>query len=491
MNGLYKIRNDKKHSGVWRILLNYVRNKGGLGDAGFYTMTLKIAVPIMVQSGITSFVNMLDNVMVGHLGTDPMSGVAIVNQLMFVFNLCIFGGLAGISIFTSQFCGKGDEEGIRYTFRQMLCMAAFLTLLGTLILAVFGRDLIMIYLRGDEGMQDAARTLAFATSYLRVMFFGLVPFALTQVYSGVLRATGITVIPMRAGLIAVAVNLVGNYILIYGKAGAPALGVAGAAAATCLSRFVEMAYVIAWTHRHREENRYITGVYRRLYDVPASLNAKVIRKAIPLLANEALWSLGVAVLAANYAYRGLSVVAAQNISQTIGNVFNVSFIALGSAAAIILGQELGAGEKEKARKDADRLAVFAVSVCTAVGAVLFVLAPLFPRIYNTTDDVRALAGGMIRVTAACMPILAYLNTAYFTIRSGGRTYITFLFDAAFCWLVPIPVSYALTHFTQMPVLWIWLCVSLLDLIKCGIGFVMVKKGIWIRDLTVYGQEERG
>ena len=445
-----------------------------------------IAVPIMVQNGITNFVSMLDNIMVGRVGTDPMSAVAIVNQLIFIWNLCIFGGLSGIGIFTAQFFGKGDEEGIRYTFRLEMYLITILLIGGILTLLFGDTRLISLYLKGEAGSGDPAATLAFGKSYLHVMLLGFLPFAVTQVYATTVRAMGETVMPMVASVTAVLVNLAGNYILIYGKFGAPALGVTGAAAATVLSRFVEGVILIGWVHAHTEKNRFIVGVFRSFY-VPVGLLKNCVKKGLPLLINETLWSSGMAVMTQTYSLRSLDVVAANNIAQTISNVFNISFIAMGSAIGIILGQELGKGHLKTARRDAERLSLLSVLMSVFFGAALFFMAGLFPQIYNTSGEVQRLAAGFIRIAAVCMPLYAYTNAAYFTLRSGGRTLITFLFDSCFVWAVSIPLAYGLVHGTALGILTIFLIVQLVETVKCLLGFVLVRREIWVRDITQYGQ----
>lgn len=450
-------------------------------EKSFYKRIIHIALPIMVQNGITNFVNMLDNIMVGQVGTNPMSGVAIVNNLLFVWNLCIFGGLSGIGIFTAQFAGRKNNDGIRHTFRLMVLTGVILTALGLGVFLLFGRQLISLYLHGSE-TANINETLLHGHRYLMIMLAGLLPFAAAQIYSTVLRETGETRIPMRASLIAVLVNLIGNYVLIYGKFGFPAMGVAGAAAATVISRCTELLFLAFVTHSDPERYPFIKDVYSSM-SVPGTLAAECIRKASPLLLNETLWAAGQAVLSQTYSSRGLEVVAATNISATIGNVFNVSFIAMGSAIGIILGQELGAGHLDTVKKDANRLAVFAVLICAAAGAGLYSTSSLFPRMYNTSEEIRNIAAGLIRVSALCMPLYAYENASYFTVRSGGKTVITFLFDSCFSWLVVIPVAYVLTHMTAMDIVYVFLCVQLCSILKCLIGFILVQKGIWIHDLT--------
>lgn len=452
-----------------------------IGTKDFYRHLLMIAIPIMIQNGITNFVGMLDNIMVGQVGTNQMSGVAIVNQLLFVYNLCIFGGISGAGIFAAQFYGKGDHKGVRECFRFKLIIVAVLTLLGILTFVVAGPSLIQLYLHEDGSGTSSAQTLLYAKQYMTVMLFDMLPFAISQAYAGTLRETDETVLPMKAGIVAVLVNLVFNYILIYGKLGAPALGVVGAAVATVMSRFVEMGIIVIWTHTHKEKNRFIEDAYKH-FEIPAELMKRMTIKGLPLLANETLWAAGQAVMMQNYSIRGLTVIAAMNISSTISNVFNIVFIAMGSAIAILIGQELGA-EKTGVMEDAYKMTFFAVICCMISGALMLCVAPFFPNIYNTDHEVRSLATSFIMVSACCMPMYAFENATYFTLRSGGKTFITFLFDSCFVWVFSIPLAYVLVHYTDMSITVLFLCCQMIELIKCLIGYALVKKGIWINNIT--------
>ncbi|MDO4619910.1 MAG: MATE family efflux transporter [Lachnospiraceae bacterium] len=453
-------------------------------NKAFYRRALTIAVPMMIQNGITQFVGLLDNMMVGRIGTDAMSGVAIVNQLIMVWNLMIFGGLSGIGIFTAQFYGKNDRKGLRYTFRLMMQLSVLLLLTGLGIFFFFSTPLISLYLYQDGGIGDPAMTLQFANRYLSVMLLGFLPFIITQVYTTILKSTGETVVPMRASLTAVVVNLIGNYVLIYGKLGFPKLGVAGAAAATVAARFVEMGFLVIWTQYRKERFTWLQGAFRSLY-VPVSLLKNVGAKTIPLMLNETLWAGGQAALTQCYAYMGLSVVAAFNISSTVSNVFCVAFIAMGAAIGIILGQELGQGNTETIQQMARRLTWFSVFLCTITAVLMLLMSGIIPQVYNTSPDIRALATTMLRITALTMPIDAYANAAYFTLRSGGKTFITFLFDSCFSWVCTVPAAFFLTRYSGLPFPAIYAIVLALPLIKCLIGSAMVRRGIWINDITEY------
>ena len=454
-----------------------------IGDRKFYKKALTVAVPIMIQNGITNFVSLLDNLMIGRVGTEPMSGVAIVNQLLFVIYLGIFGALAGPGIYGAQFYGKGDHEGVRNTFRYKIYITGFVVLLGIAVLFRFGDPLMKLYLHEEGGtLQSVDAVLRYGREYLAVMLIGLIPFGIEEVYAGTLRECGETRVPMVAGLTAVFVNLCLNYILIFGKFGAPELGVTGAAVATVISRVVQAAIVILWTHRNTVRMKFAEGLYKTML-IPKRLFGKITVKGLPLMVNELLWSAGMAFLNQCYSQRGLDAVAGLNISSTVTNLFNVVFIAMGSAIAIMVGQLLGAGKLEEARDTDTKLITFSVMSCIVLGGLLYLLAPLFPELYKTEESVKTLAKGFMQVGAVCMPIYAFMHATYFTLRTGGKTFVTFCFDSVFLMVVSIPFAYVLSKYTDIPVLMLYLAVQATDLIKCIIGFILVKKGVWLQNLV--------
>ena len=453
-----------------------------VGDKAFYRHLFAVMTPVLIQNVITNFVSLLDNVMVGQVGTEQMSGVAIVNQLIFIFNLCIFGGLAGAGIFTSQFYGKGDNKGIGDTFRIKLYIAAGSMVLFLSLLLLQGENLISLFLHEGEEDLDLAATLGYGIDYLHVMLIEMLPFALMQVYASTLRETEETMLPMKAGIAAVFVNLMLNYILIFGKFGMPALGVVGAAIATVIARFTECFIVMFWTHRHRDRNPYIKGVYRSLR-VPGTLMKQVTVIGLPLLLNEVLWASGMTMLNQCYSERGLEVVSAFNISSTVSNLFFCAFFAMGTTISIIVGQLLGAGELERAVDENVKLTAFAVVLSALVGALMAALAPMIPQIYNTTDMVKTLASRLLLVSAVMMPLNAFVNSTYFTLRSGGKTVITFVFDSGFIWVMSVPLAFVLSRFTALPVVEMFIFVEGLNLVKAVLGFCLVKSRKWVNNLV--------
>ena len=458
--------------------------KRSLGDLGYYKHILSIAIPIIIQTGITNFVNLLDNIMVGQVGTIPMSGVSIVNGVLFVFNLCVFGASSGAGIFTAQFHGSKDDEGVRHTFRFKFLVCLLLTAVGTLIFSLGGKTIIGLYLTGEGDAAMALGALEYGLKYLRIMVWGFLPFALTNTYSSTLRETGETMVPMAAGLSAVGVNLVLNYTLIFGHFGAPALGVEGAAIATVISRFVELIVVASWTHLHPQRHRYIQGVFRS-FRIPRKLLKSIILKGMPLLVNEFFWASGMAIQSQCYSTCGLDVVPALNISRTLFEVGSVVFLSLGNSVGIIMGQMLGAGHSREEIRDHNRkLMRFATVVGGSFGLLMIGASHAFPLLYNTTDDVRLLAARLICIMGFMMPFNSYTNASYFTLRSGGQTMVTFLFDSCFVWAVCVPLAFGLSRFTDMGILPLYFIVQATDWIKCGLGAYMIRQGKWIQNLTV-------
>ena len=451
-------------------------------DRSYIRKLLLIAIPMMVQNGISNFVNLLDNLMIGRVGTNALSGVAIANQLIFVFYLVIFGATAGAGIFTAQYKGNNDNDGIRYTFRFKLVFNTILAGICIILFATLSPALINLFLLGEGDPADAAETLKIGISYIRIILISLIPIGLTQAYAGTLRDLGSTKVPMYASLCAIFVNLIGNWILIYGQFGLPALGADGAAIATVISRFVELTILIVYTGRHPKELPFIKGAFKD-FRVPGELVRKFIFKSLPLMANETLWSLGMTAINQSYSYRSLDAVAAMNIQSTIWNVMGVSFLAMGEAVGIMMGHILGSGELDTAKQKANTMRWVTVACGVFFAVVMACISPFFPMLYNTSDQIRNMASGFILIAACAMPFVSYTHASYFIIRSGGNTLITVLFDSIYTWCIAVTAAFLMSRFTNLSVTWMLAIVNGLEVIKCLVAFFFVRSGIWIRNLV--------
>lgn len=455
-----------------------------IGDRAFYRRVMAVALPIIIQSAITNFVSLLDNIMVGQENELMMGGVSIVNNLLFIFNLCIFGANAGAGIFTAQFHGSADSQGVRYTFRYKVILCTLLVAGWSLLLIFAGDPLISRFLKGDGDPEEAAAMLSYGREYLAVMLWGLLPFAISNAYAGTLRETGNTVVPMLGSTVGVAINLILNYVLIFGHFGAPAMGVRGAALATVIARFAEWMIVAGWTHLNSKKCPFIKGAYRSLY-VPGKLLGSIIRKGAPLLINECLFSIGLTFVNECYSFRGLDVVPAMNINNTVWNLTSVVYMAIGNAVGIIMGQMMGAGTAAAGVRDANRkLTALSLAAGVLFGGISAALSHLFPLLFQgSTPEVQLLAGRLILISAVMIPFNAYVHAAYFTLRSGGKTIITFLFDSGFMWCLLVPLAYVLVHYTGIPILPLYFICQCAEIIKSIAGFLMVRSGTWIQNLA--------
>lgn len=460
-----------------------------IGDRAFFRAVLALVLPIVIQNGVSNFVNLLDNVMVGALGTEVISAVAIVNQLVFVVSIALFGLLSGASIFGAQYYGQGNLEGVRQTFRVKLLSALALSGVGILALVLWGEELISLFLTGSADGGDPVLTLEEGLKYLHIILWGVLPFAVVQAYTSTLREAGETFSPMAASVLAILVNLTLNYLLIFGKLGFPELGAEGAAIATVLAHYVEAGFLLLCTHLRLDRFPFMRGVYRTLY-VPGFLLGRIVRTGTPLFLNELLWSVGSVMISQSYSTRGLGVVAASNITSTAWNLFCIILFGMSSAISIMVGQRLGAGRIEEARDVDNKLIFFSVALHVGIGLLVVLAAPYIPYLYNTEPEVRALAAQMLTVSGIALPLAALYNGLYFTIRCGGKTVITLLFDSCFTWVVSLPTVFLLCRFTGLPVLAIYAAERGIDLIRALIGLGILKSGLWAKNLVDQGGAER-
>jgi len=441
-----------------------------------------LAIPMMIQNGITNAVGLIDNLMVGTLGAESITAVSITGQLMFVFNLAVFGGLSGPGIYGAQYFGQKNEEGVRSVFRLKWWIAMSIVLVGMTLFLLCGDNFLSLYLQGEEAGMDAALTMSLAHEYLMIMLVGLIPFGITQIYAGSLRETGESIKPMVAGIGSVITDVTFNFILINGKLGFPRLGVKGAAIATVIARFVEMSIVVIWAHRDKVKHTFLKGIYKTFL-VPLDMAKTMIIKGLPIFFNEFLWAGGLATMTQCYSTREMTILAGFNITNALCNLLNVVFIAMGNAVGILSGQFLGASEYEKAKTNSLKLMKFTGLICVGLTVVLIAFSGTFASFYNTTEEIRTYGRNFIIITALFFPVQGYLNALYFTLRSGGKTIITFLFDSIYTWVLPVPVAFVLCRYTNISIYTIFVIIQSADIIKVMIGYQLIKKGVWVTNLV--------
>lgn len=452
-----------------------------IGDKKFYKYLFAIVIPIVLQQFITQFVSLLDNLMIGQIGSSEMTGVSLANQLLFVFNLGVFGSLSGASIFASQYFGAKNKEGYLETFRFKWLLGIFIFIGTTLIFIFFRNQLLSFFINSNANdTTNPEIVLQTGVNYLLIMIIGNIPFIIKEIYATSLREMKETFVPMLSGVVAIVVNLIFNYVLIFGKMGFPALGAVGAAIATVISRFVEMMIVVIYTYVKIHKYDFFKGAYRK------GIRVQSIRKFLPktlvLLSNELLWSLGLTFILSCYALRGLDVVASFNIANTVTNVFLTIGTSLGNATAIILGLKLGEKDIEGAKSYSYKILAFAFVVSIFFTLIMIGCSYVLPNIYNTSDAIQEMARNLIIISAVFLPVNAFNTCCYFTLRAGGRVVLTIVFDSLFVMLIRLPLAFFLSKYTTMSIYFVHFIVYGIDTIKIFIGYYFIHKGIWLKTI---------
>ena len=344
--------------------------------------------------------------------------------------------------------------------------------------------LIRLFLTGEGSAADAAAILGYGKEYLLIMLLGLLPFALNSAYSSTLRECGDTLTPMIASFAAMFGNLFLNYVLIFGHFGFAPMGAKGAAVATVISRYLEFGIVLIRAHGNTEKFPFAKKLYHG-FRIPAQLFKQMLLKITPLILNEGFWSTAVTFQSQCYSTCGLAVVSALTIVNTINNMSTVAASAIGNTAGILMGQMLGACRpKEEVRGESRKLMTFAFLIGGVFSLFLAATARVFPTFYNTSQEIRELATGMILVTALTKAFQSYHMSVFFTIRAGGLVFWTTLYDCGFLWLLTVPVTFLLCHYAPMPFLTIYGISLLPELVKCIFGGVLLRKTNWIRNITL-------
>lgn len=452
-----------------------------IGNKQFYKNLMVVCIPIVLSQLISQFVGLLDNLMVGQLSPAEYNGVAIANQFFFIFSLAIYGALAGPGIFTTQYHGSRNVDGIKECVRYKWLISLLILVLCVVIFILFDDELISLFIKtNDTSTIDPAEILKYGKEYLQIMLIGLVPFVFTEIYCSHLREAKHTVVPMISNITAVFANLIFNYILIFGKFGAPALGVTGAAISTVISRFVACFIVVIYAHVSKKY-RFVNAVFKRFFPKKSTI-IYILKNSYLLLINEILWSLGMTLLNYCFAQKGPDVLAAINIVSAFSNLFGLIGTSMGTGIAVILGQQLGAKQFKDAKADSYRYIGFAIILGIVVGLIMFVLRNTVPKLYDFDNSIIQMAENLIAISS-CMVVVRVLSiTCYFIIRSGGKVFITFLFDSVFTIVIRFGITFIFVKTMDLSIYYIYLISELLEIIKIIVGLILVHKGIWLNNL---------
>ena len=444
-------------------------------DKAFFRDLFFLALPIMAQNLINASVNTLDTVMIGRLGTVAIAGVGLGNQVFFLYTMILFGICSGGTVFTAQYWGKRDIQGIRRTTGLCISLAAVAGIIFTL-LCLFGSENILSFYSRDPQVIEVGAV------YLRTLSPAFLPFAVSFAFMLILRSIEKVKLTLASTMVSLGINLTLNFILIFGLGPIPALGVAGAAIATVVSRTVELIILVSVSYARSYE---LAGTPKELFCFDASFLRRFFRIAFPVIVNELIWSLGVTMQNVIFARTDTSAIAAFNITNTVSMLTWVFFIGLGNGASVLVGKKIGAGDEAGARDSAARITLFAPLASIAFALLLVPLSWTLRMFFRVDQEVLDLTSRMLFILALTYPCRAFNMTMIIGVcRAGGDTVFSVVYDTLLMWTVSLPIAAAASFVFSAPVWVVYLCIVLEDPLKMILGIFRLRSGKWLHNVTV-------
>ncbi|UTC62861.1 MATE family efflux transporter [Treponema sp. OMZ 787] len=451
-----------------------VNLKSVFSDKSFLKNLFIIAVPIILQNFISSFVNILDTIMIGRLGTVELAAVGLGNQLFFLLNLILYGIGSGGMVFTAQFWGKKDFNGLQKTFAISLIVAVFFSTLFTLACTIFPKEILSLY------SKDAA-VIEKGVDYLSISAFCFLPFAVNFIFMITLRSIEKVRVAVAATLVSLFVNLILNAVLIFGLFGFPALGVKGAAIATVASRAAELLILFSVTKKKKYP---ILGKIKNHFDFDLKFIRQYFTIVMPVLINESLWSLGITFHHKIFAGIGTFAYASYNITNTVSMLTWVIFIGFGNGVSVLIGKKIGEKNYDEAKTYAAKVSIFVPFVAIFVGAMLIPISYLTPIFFNVEKIVLETVMKLFIILACCYPLKAFnMCMLVGILRAGGDTRFGIICDTAVMWCVSIPLAYFLSVYTSIPAWGIYICLFSEEPFKALLGLWRIRSGKWLRSVT--------
>ncbi len=445
-----------------------------LNDKTFFSTLARLMLPIALQQLIIASLSLVSTVMVGQLGETAVASVGLANQILFLFQLLLFGAGSGSAIFVAQFWGTRDIQNIR----RVLGICLGIGLVGTLLfssIALFAPELALGVYSTDPAV------IALGSAYLRTVGFGYLAVAITTSYSVTLRSTGNVRLPVAVSIFSLSLGALLNYALIFGQFGLPALGVLGSGIGTTAARFVECGLLLSVVYSSRS---VAAARLKEMLALDSAFLASVLKTILPVTANEILWSLGVTTYNLIYGRMGTESAAAVSIAATIENMALVVFSGSATACAIMIGHRIGAEEEAKAFEYARRFAILTILGGIVIGGGVFLSADFVLGFYKIADTSYQLARNVLSVISVFLCIRAS-NMLYIVgiLRAGGDTRFSFLIDVGSIWLVGIPAAIAGAFVFQLPVYWVYVLAMSDEAAKFVAGALRVFSSRWVNNLA--------
>ncbi|TJX64053.1 MATE family efflux transporter [Soehngenia saccharolytica] len=446
-----------------------------LKDKVFLKTMLTLALPVAIQNLVSSLLNMVDTLMISNLGSASIAGVGLANQVFFLYILLTFGINSGGAIFIAQYWGKEDIKNLNKSLGFAIMTSFILGLIFTSVALLFPKQILELFTKETDVINSGVQ-------YLRIVSLSYIMTAISFSYSIALRTTGKPHVPLIVSIISLGTNTLLNYILIFGKFGAPVLGVKGAAIATVIARVIEFTLLLHAVYRG---NEYLNASAKELFGWNKEFIKKYVSITYPVILTEGFWALGQVMYTIAYAKLGKSATASVQLTNTIQNMFFVVVKGLASACSIMVGGKIGAGEYDEAYDYAKSFIILSTVSGVILGLSLTLSSDLILKLFNNLEPaVYSSARSIIIIMGLTFVIRVYNNISIVgVLRSGGNTKVAMKIDLSTVWLIGVPLAFIGALILKLPVQYLFLLITTEEVVKAILGVPIIKSKKWIQNIT--------
>lgn len=445
-----------------------------IGDKKFFNELRFIVIPIMLQFLIQNFINLLDNIMVGSMGKEAIASITIANQYYILFFPIVTSITTGAAIFTAQYYGAKKFDKLKAVFGFKIIVPMFVTLFFVIVGSLFSKNIISFFESDNE------LTINYGITYLNIAIYSFIPYTLSAAFSITFRRIKKPIIPMFISSAAMLVNLTLNYSLIYGNFGFPELGIKGAAIATLIARMFEMILFIIIFLKY---DHSFKGKINEHLAFSKSMVSEIIKRVIPLILNEFLFTLAGLIIFKSYSNHGTDSITVVSIANTVGNIFFILINGLGSATSVLVGNELGADNKDNALKHSYWLLGYGVIMAILITIFMIPASFIIPKFYNIDISLQNQVTIAIIIRGLVPVPMVITRIIFFILKSGGRTVDVILIDGVFMWLVKVPLALIGSYIFDLNILWLYFIIEFQQFANLIISVYFFKKRKWLINLT--------